>query len=203
VNVVSGYVKPNAGSVWLGDRDITRLPTNKRAQLGLGRTFQNLELFHGMTVEDNTVMGRFREHPGWRRWLTGPSEHEREGITPIVEQLGLNGYRHSDSEALSFGQAKMVEPARVLAMDPTVIVMDEPAAGLTAAQTADLGTWIVDVSRRGITVLLIEHNMGLIMQIADYIYVLDSGVLIGEGTPAEVQSNQAVLDAYLGVAHND
>lgn len=203
VNVVSGYVKPSEGSVWLDELDITRFPTSRRASLGVGRTFQNLELFHGMTVEDNTVLGRYRKHCGWRRWFTGPGASDRRSVAGIIEELSLADHRDQDSESLSFGQAKLVEPARVLAMDPSVIVMDEPAAGLTAAQTADLGRWIVEVAAKGIAVLLIEHNMGLIMEIADYIYVLDSGSLIGQGTPAEVQASQAVLDAYLGVVHSD
>lgn len=203
VNIVSGYVRPNAGSVRLDDVDITRMRTNRRAALGIGRTFQNLELFHGMSVEENVMLGRHREHRPIARWFTGPRPKDHDAVTDVVAELGLSAYSDQDSEALSFGQAKLVEPARVLAMDPEIVVMDEPAAGLTAAQTADLGEWIVGIAARGVAVLLIEHNMGLIMGIADYIYVLDSGALIGQGTPAEIQSNQAVLEAYLGVVHSE
>ena len=199
-NIVSGYVKPNAGTVTLANRDVTRLPTHKRATLGLGRTFQNLELFHGMTVEENVVLGRYREYRPFTRWFRGPSPEDISSVTSTVSNLGLGSYSHQDAGGLSFGQAKMVEPARVLAMAPQAIVMDEPAAGLTAAQTSDLGDWIVGVARSGVAILIIEHNMRLIMEIADNIYVLDSGSLIAEGTPSEVSVSQVVLDAYLGVA---
>lgn len=199
-NIVSGYVRPNAGKVTLADQDVTRLPTHKRATLGLGRTFQNLELFRGMTVEENVVLGRYREYSPLARWFRGPSREDISSVASTVGNLGLGSYRHQDAGALSFGQAKMVEPARVLAMQPQAIVMDEPAAGLTAAQTFDLGDWIVGVARSGVAVLIIEHNMRLIMEIADYIYVLDSGTLIAEGTPSEVSVNPVVLNAYLGVA---
>lgn len=198
-NVVSGYVRQNAGSVSLGDQDVTRLPTHKRAGLGLGRTFQNLELFHGMSVEENVVLGRYAEYSPLARWFTGPSRRDIATVAGTVAELGLGSFSHQDAGALSFGQAKMVEPARVLAMQPKAIVMDEPAAGLTAVQTSELGDWIVGVARSGVAVLIIEHNMRLIMDIADYIYVLDSGSLIAEGTPSEIAANQLVLDAYLGV----
>lgn len=199
-NIVSGYVKPNAGSVTLADKDVTRMPTYARVALGLGRTFQNLELFHGMSVEENVVLGRYREYSPMARMFRGPSSKDSAEVASMVDDLGLGSYSHQDAGALSFGQAKMVEPARVLAMRPQAVVMDEPAAGLTAAQTSDLGDWIVGVARSGVAVLIIEHNMRLIMEIADYIYVLDSGALIAEGTPAEVSVNQVVLNAYLGVA---
>lgn len=199
-NIVSGYVRPNAGSVTLADRDVTRLPTHVRASMGLGRTFQNLELFQGMSVEQNVVLGRYREYSPVARMFRGPSMRDSEEVASTVAALGLGSYSHQDAGALSFGQAKMVEPARVLAMLPQAVVMDEPAAGLTAAQTSELGDWIVGVARSGVAVLIIEHNMRLIMEIADYIYVLDSGSLIAEGTPAEVSVNPVVLNAYLGVA---
>lgn len=199
-NIVSGYVRPNAGTVTLAERDVTRMRTHARASLGLGRTFQNLELFQGMSVEENVVLGRYREYTPFARMFRGPSPADTAEVASTVKALGLGSYSQQDAGALSFGQAKMVEPARVLAMRPQAVVMDEPAAGLTAAQTSDLGEWIVGVARSGVAVLIIEHNMRLIMDIADYIYVLDSGALIAEGTPAEVSVNQVVLNAYLGVA---
>lgn len=199
-NIVSGYTLPNTGSVRLADRDVTRMPTHARARLGLGRTFQNLELFQGMNVEENVVLGRFREYSPLARLFHGPSHEDAAAVAGTIADLGLGSYSHQDAGALSFGQAKMVEPARVLAMSPQAVVMDEPAAGLTAAQTAELGDWIVGIARVGVAVLIIEHNMRLIMEIADHIYVLDSGALIAEGTPAEVSANKIVLNAYLGVA---
>lgn len=199
-NIVSGYVRPNEGVVTLAEKDVTRLPTHARARMGLGRTFQNLELFHGMSVEENVVLGRYREYSPVARMFRGPGAHDAVDVAPTVAALGLGSYSDQDAGALSFGQAKMVEPARVLAMRPEAVVMDEPAAGLTAAQTSELGDWIVGVARSGVAVLIIEHNMRLIMDIADYIYVLDSGSLIAEGTPAEVSVNPVVLNAYLGVA---
>jgi branched-chain amino acid transport system ATP-binding protein len=197
-NIVTGYVRPNEGTVTIGGEDVTTLPAHRRAAVGLGRTFQNLELFHGMSVEQNVVLGRYRKYGAFARWFRSPSHDDFAAVQGTLRDLNLASYQHQDVETLSFGQAKMVEPARVLAMEPGVIVMDEPAAGLTAAQTAELGTWITDTSKTGVAVLIIEHNMRLIMDIADYIYVLDSGVLIAEGTPAEIAVDQAVLDAYLG-----
>lgn len=195
-NIVSGYVRPDAGRVRLAGRDVTSLPVHRRARLGVGRTFQNLELFDGMSVADNVVVGRY----GSRRvpWLTGPGRRDRQYAGTVLGDVALDGSADVDAGALSFGQAKMVEPARVVATQPSLIVMDEPAAGLTGDRTAGLGRWLREFTGPGTAVLLIEHNMSLVMSVADYIYVLDHGVLIGEGTPDEVRANPAVVAAYLG-----
>lgn len=195
-NIVSGYVRPGGGRVYVGGRDVTTMPVHRRARLGLGRTFQNLELFDGMSVADNVVVGRY----GSRRapWLTGPGRRDRQYAGGVLAGVALADSAEVDAGALSFGQAKMVEPARVVATQPSLIVMDEPAAGLTGDRTAGLGRWLREFTGPDTAVLLIEHNMSLVMGIADYIYVLDHGVLIGEGTPDEVRANPAVVAAYLG-----
>jgi branched-chain amino acid transport system ATP-binding protein len=195
-NIVSGYVRADGGRVRIGGRDVTSMPVHRRARLGVGRTFQNLELFDGMTVTDNVVVGRY----GSRRapWLTGPGRRDRQYAGGVLADVALADSADVDAGALSFGQAKMVEPARVVATEPSLVVMDEPAAGLTADRTAGLGRWLRDFTGPETAVLLIEHNMSLVMSVADYIYVLDHGVLIGEGTPDEVRANPAVVAAYLG-----
>lgn len=195
-NIVSGYVRPGGGRVYLAGRDVTSLPVHKRARLGIGRTFQNLELFDGMSVADNVVVGRYGSHRA--PWLTGPGRRDREYAGGVLADVALADSADVDAGSLSFGQAKMVEPARVVATTPSLVVMDEPAAGLTGDRTAGLGRWLREFIGQDTAVLLIEHNMSLVMAVADYIYVLDHGVLIGQGTPDEVRADPAVVAAYLG-----
>ena len=197
-NIVSGYVKQDAGVLRLGGQDISSLRAHKRVRLGLARTFQNLEYFAGMSVHDNVALGRFRHTPTWSQWLRSPGIVDSAETTSVLAKLELADREDSDIESLSFGQAKLVEPARMMTMEPSLLVMDEPCAGLTAERTAWLGQWITERAASGVAVLLIEHNMGLIMDVADHIFVLDHGELIAQGDPKSVMSNQVVIDAYLG-----
>ena len=197
-NIINGFASADSGQVLFNGLNISKKHNSKRASLGLARTFQNLELFKGKNVQENVLLGGYRHVNPWLRWITFPSPHQSANVQQILDDLQLSSQGIQDVSALSFGQAKIVELGRVVAMEASVIVMDEPAAGLTAAQTQDIGRWIQKTATSGAAVLLIEHNMRLIMDIADYIYVLDSGKLIAEGTPDEIMVNQAVLDAYLG-----
>lgn len=196
-NVISGLIRADGGRIQLDDRDITKLPAFRRARLGVGRTFQNLQLFSGMTVRENVALGGFRHH-----FAKDGRDHE-EAVAEAIATLELDGIADRDVDALGFGQAKLVEPARVLAGSPSVLVMDEPAAGLGAAGADALGRWIRGRAAAGVAVVLIEHNMRLVMELADYIYVLDHGVLIAEGTPTEVRTDPNVLEAYLGHGNDE
>ena len=197
VNIVTGFTRPDSGRVVVDGVDVTTLPAHRRAALGIGRSFQNLALFHGTDVTANVVSGRYRlsGRPGW---LRGPGRADVRRSADMLTGLGLQRVARADVESLSYGQAKVVESARLLAMEPTLVVMDEPAAGLTADETGDLGRRIRDVATAGVAVLLVEHHMGLVMSVADSVVVLDRGVVIARGTPDEVRRDPAVLAAYLG-----
>jgi len=191
-NIISGLIAADDGRVELDGKDITKMRAHQRARLGLGRTFQNLQLFAGMTVYENVTLGAYRH--GRVRTAGG----SRRSISDVIDQLGIGALSDRSVDELSFGQAKLVEPARLLAMEPSILIMDEPAAGLGGAGVGTIGPFIRNSVDAGIGVLLIEHNMRLVMEIADYIYVLDHGVMIAEGVAAEVRVNPVVLEAYLG-----
>ena len=193
-NVISGLIASDGGRVEIDGRDITTLKAYKRARLGLGRTFQNLPLFAGMTVRENVLLGAFRH----TRTEKADHDDQRARVATAITALNLSGLAERTVDELDFGHAKLVEPARLLAMEPSILIMDEPAAGLGGVGVSTIGPWITERARAGIAVILIEHNMRLVMEVADYIYVLDHGVLIAEGTPAEVRVNPVVLTAYLG-----
>lgn len=197
-NIINGFTTADIGQVFFEDVDVTKRHNSRRAAVGLARTFQNLELFKGKSVEENVLLGGYRHVKYWLRWVTFPSGRALDDVNDILSVLGISKQKIYDVSALSFGQAKIAELARVVAMKAPAIVMDEPAAGLTAAQTLEIGEWIKRTAADGTAILLIEHNMRIIRDIADYIYVLDGGNLIAEGTPSDVMVNQAVLDAYLG-----
>jgi len=205
-NVVSGLVRPESGEIHLGDADLTKMPAYKRARAGLGRTFQNLQLFDGMTVRENAIMGSFHGLHGnpWRSPL-----NRRDDDAPAVvadralTTLGITELAKIDVANLGFGDAKLVEPARLLAAEPTALVMDEPAAGLGWESARKLGAWMGDFAAAGVAILLIEHNMRLVMELADYIYVIDHGVMLMEGEPEAVRTDERVLEAYLGREETD
>ena len=193
-NVISGLIPLDGGRVEFDGRDITKLKAYKRARLGIGRTFQNLQLFAGMTVQENVLLGAFRH----TRNEKVEDEDQDLRVAAAIAALNLSDLADRNVDELDFGHAKLVEPARLLAMDPAILIMDEPAAGLGGVGVSTIGPWITERARAGVAVILIEHNMRLVMEIADYIYVLDHGVLIAEGTAAEVRVNPVVLTAYLG-----
>lgn len=209
-NMICGVLVPTAGSVHLKDRNITKVGTHKRARLGIGRTFQRLEVFSSMTVRNNVlVAGEIRQ--GWARTNPpGPSilsvEKElplKKEVDLILERLGIAEDADTIVGQLPTGKARLVELGRALAARPSALLLDEPASGLDESETEEFGQLLRELSAAGLAVLLVEHDMPLVMAVCDNINVLDFGQIIARGTPAEIQQNQSVLDAYLGARDDE
>jgi len=206
-NTISGFYRPNHGSIHLQGRDITRVPAPQRARLGLARSFQNIALFRGMTVLDNIKLGR---HVHLRTnvldallWLGRAQREEielrRDIEERIIDFLEIDHIRHAPVAALPYGLQKRVEMARALAMQPEILMLDEPVAGMNREETEDMARFILDVRAEwGVTVLMVEHDMGMVMDLSDHIVVLNFGEVIAQGTPHDVQNNAEVHRAYLG-----
>jgi branched-chain amino acid transport system ATP-binding protein len=193
----------------LEGRDITRLRPHQVAACGIARTFQNIALFSGLTVLDNLMLGRHvRMRSGVLRsviyWGLAQREEiaHREACEELIDFLKLQDLRKQPTGSLAYGLRKRVELGRALALGPRIILLDEPMGGMNQDEKEDMARYILDVNQeRGITVVLIEHDMGVVMDISDRVVVLDYGKKIGDGVPDEIKSNQAVIDAYLGVSH--
>ncbi len=209
LNVINGIYQPQEGSItFRGERFSEMAPTHA-AHLGMARTFQNIALFRGMSVLDNIMAGRIlRTHatflevafqlPRARR----EESANRAAVEEIIEFLEIEHIRKTPVSRLPYGLQKRVELGRALAAEPKVLLLDEPMAGMNIEEKQDMCRFILDVNDHyGTTVVLIEHDMGVVMDISDRVVVLDYGKKIGDGTPDEVRSNQDVIDAYLGVAH--
>jgi len=203
-NCCTGLVSPMTGTVMLFDDDITRVPSHRRAQLGLGRTFQRMELFDSLTVAENVKLGREAQLAGSRvftQLFSRPSQqHEIDATAHDAMQLcGVADLAGKSAGELSTGQRRLVELARVLAGSFRILLLDEPSAGLDHAETARFGEILRSVpASRGAGILLVEHDMSLVLSVCDYIYVLDFGKVIFEGTPAAVRESDEVRSAYLG-----
>ncbi|WP_414639841.1 ABC transporter ATP-binding protein [Arenibaculum sp.] len=209
VNCISGRYKPTEGKVFYKGEDITSRTPNQRATRGIGRTFQNLALFHHMTVLDNIMVGRhhlLRNNflTGALYWFTGAQKEElahRRDIEEIIDFLELQNVRKAVAGTLSYGVRKRVELARAMALKPDIILLDEPMAGMNLEEKEDMARYIIDLNEEfGMTVVMIEHDMGVVMDISHRVMVLDFGRKIAEGDPDEVLANEHVKRAYLGEA---
>lgn len=202
IDAVTGFV-PTTGSVFLGDHDISGLSTNERASRGLVRTFQTLELFEDLSVADNLAAAA--ERTSWWQFIVDALVPRRtDAAIPAVESalelLGLVDDRDRLPADLSHGRRRLVGVARALAASPEILLLDEPAAGLDSAESLALGQRLRAIADTGVTVFLIDHDMGLVLDVCDRIHVLDFGAVIASGTPDEIRNDPAVVAAYLGRA---
>ncbi len=212
LNCVSGLYHPQRGSVVMhtgkaGTRhELTKLPPHRIARLGVARSFQNIELFGHLTVLENLMLGR---HTHMRHgvfssllWF-GPAQQQeiahRGLVEEVIDLLSLQAFRHKPVGSLAYGIQKRVELGRALAVQPALLLLDEPMAGMNSEEKEDMARYVLDVHElAGVTVILIEHDMAVVMDISDRVSVLDFGRLIADGTPDEVKANPAVVEAYLG-----
>jgi len=203
INVVAGLYQPSDGRILMGGDDVTSLPAHRRAQLGLVRTFQNLQLIGGVDVLSNVMLG-MRPRAGilrdMGRWLRGRGheEEERQEALAILRMVGLVDYAHHLPKDLAYGHRKLVELARAIAQRPSILLLDEPVAGLNPLEAKEIAALVRRLKDAGIAVLVVEHNMDFVMGIADTITVLDFGNPIAAGAPAAIQTDPVVLRAYLG-----
>jgi branched-chain amino acid transport system ATP-binding protein len=194
-NCLTGVLPPTSGRVVLDGRDLTHLSTHKRAQLGIARTFQRLEVFAGMTVENNLLVAA--EAVSRHRESTGRTALDL--VDDILDIVGLTDQRHTVAGELSTGTLRLVELGRALCVQPKVLLLDEPGSGLDAQETSALEAVLRQLASGGMSILLVEHDVELVMAISTTIYVLDFGQLIATGTPKEIVASDAVRAAYLGV----
>jgi branched-chain amino acid transport system ATP-binding protein len=206
-NAISGFYRPSSGRILFAGEDISRERPPARARRGLARTFQNIALFRGMTVLDNIKLGRHAHLRTsvlealiyWGRARREEMELRAEVEERIIDFLEIQHIRHAPVSALPYGLQKRVELARALAMRPRILMLDEPVAGMNREETEDMSRFILDVKEEwGVTILMVEHDMGVVMDISDHVVVLNFGQVIARGRPEEVQRDPAVISAYLG-----
>jgi ABC-type branched-subunit amino acid transport system ATPase component len=205
LNLISGVYQPDSGALTFNGSDLAGLPAHRRVRLGIARTFQKIRLFKQLSVLDNIIAGFHIHHdiPAWQYLVHGPafrSDHARcrAEALELLAFVGLAARRDALAGSLSYGEQRMLEFARALATKPKLLLIDEPAAGLNATEVDGLLDRILTTRDRGVTVVVVEHNMELVMNVADRVLVMDYGQHLFEGVPADVQKNEAVVAAYLG-----
>lgn len=205
-NLISSVFKPTSGSILFEGRDLTKLPTYALAKLGIARTFQNLAVFKHETVVNNLLVGmhtHLKTDPLSAAFFWGRARREelkaRERVEEIIDFLEIEDIRDHPVGTLSYGQQKRVELGRALAVSPKLLLLDEMVSGMNQEEREDIARFILDLKDElGMTVFMVEHDMGIVMDISDHVCVVNHGAKIAEGTPAEVAANPAVIDAYLG-----
>jgi branched-chain amino acid transport system ATP-binding protein len=210
LNCISGVYRPQKGTIRYDGRDLTRTAPSSRTGLGIARTFQNIALFRGMTVLDNLLIGRHvHQKTGVLAGALylGPGQKEeiahREIVEDVIDFLEIQHIRKKVVGTLAYGLQKRVELARALALDPKVLLLDEPMAGMNAEEKEDMARFILEIhEERGTAIVMIEHDMGVVMELSHRVTVLNFGEKIAEGTPDEVRRNRDVQDAYLGEQHD-
>jgi len=211
LNCINGFYKPRSGSITFKGQQMKAMDPHFAASNGIARTFQNIALFRGMSTLDNLMTGRVLKMKRgffWQCLYAGPAQREelehRAQVEKVIDFLGIQALRRTPVGRLPYGLQKRVELGRALAMEPDILLLDEPMAGMNVEEKQDMSRFILDVNEEfGTTIVLIEHDMGVVMDISDRVVVLDYGRKIADGTPDEVRRNQAVIDAYLGVPHED
>jgi branched-chain amino acid transport system ATP-binding protein len=205
-NCINRYYDLDNGSFLFKDKDITKVAPHVVAELGIARTFQNIELFKNATVIDNLLLGRHRHRKAnlirealFTRFMQRQEINNREKAEEVIDFLDLQAYRDLPVAGLPYGVQKIVEMGRALAMEPELLLLDEPSSGMSMEEMEDLSFWITDIKEElGITIILVEHNMRFVKEISDHVMALNFGELIAQGSPKEVLEHPEVIKAYLG-----